>query len=759
MRASCSPDSISKRRRRITSSYVDSPKKNATYKRAFLFLKAQNTVLNSISEMVNKYSMYAPASEKTTLMEMDEWINQINQSKIKDVNQISSEVLTKVQQKLQQPDISSALEKIETMLLTSALSFMRFSSLFFTNQQQQQQTQNDSFLTQKVPKQNSKLISKDSSSTPLVVCRICDELVPLDLFEEHTQSCLAAYKTEAHLTKADNDIKAKIMDIKGKFLDVHWPENRELLITKSLPMLHLVFLLDRALNVQADLLDAVDELEQIQQMIWNLPDNIEFSAFISQSIELVKEKQRHSYALTNAARVLQQTRISGSSSAPTLTNASIRDFNFLKRISAGAYARVFLAQKKKTGDLYAIKVLRRDEVQQKNQMKRVLAEKNILLQFCNQYIVKFYYSIIGRHNLYLVMEYLPGGDLYSLLQNVGCLDEESAKIYAIQIILALRYLHMSGIIHRDLKPDNILIAADGKLKLTDFGLSHIGVVDRQSTTGNQTVSVQDPSLNVAASLVGTPDYIAPEIILNLPHTFTADYWSLGVIIYELLAGEPPFHGETETQTHTNILKGKIDFTDMDISDEAIDFIKSLLKINPKERLGANNFEDILNHPWIKDINIEEEEPPFMPKLVSAEDTGYFEQRYTFNKEDDDDILNDIKESTDFVCDEGIRSFSSMAVNQLGQTNEEVVKKYEYLMSPKSESKSQNHYFSTPVKSSPLVERVDSPNIGSPFKSVKQRMALERRKSHMSPRIDIFEYSDDFLLLFIISIFFFVLFIC
>ena len=743
MRASPSPDSISKRRRRITSSYVDSPKKNAIYKRAFLFLKAQNTVLNSISEMVKKYSMYAPEQEKTALMDMSEWIEQIIQSKIKDINQISSEVLSKVQQKLQETDISSTLEKIETMLLTSALSFMRFSSLFFTNQKIMKQTKkNDSFLTKNIQKENSKLISKGDSSTPLVVCRICDELVPLDLFEEHTQSCLAAYKTEAHLTKADNAIKLQITEVKSKFLDVHWPENREILITKSLPMLHLVFLLDRALNVQADLLEAVDELEEIQQMIWNLPDRVEFAAFISKSIELVKEKQRHSYALTNAARVLQQTRISGSSSAPTLMNASIRDFTFLKRISAGAYARVFLAQKKKTGDLYAIKVLRRDEVQQKNQMKRVLAEKDILLQFCNPYIVKFYYSIIGRHNLYLVMEYLPGGDLYSLLQNVGCLDEESTKIYAIQIILALRYLHQSGIIHRDLKPDNILIGADGKLKLTDFGLSHLGVVDRQSTTGNQSVSVQDPSLNVAASLVGTPDYIAPEIILNLPHTFTADYWSLGVIIYELLNGEPPFHGETETETHTNILKGKIDFTDMEISDEAIDFIKSLLKINPKERLGANKFEDILNHPWIKGINIEEEEPPFMPKLVSAQDTGYFEQRYTFNKDDDDDILIDIKESSDFICDEGMRSFSSIAVNQLGQTNEEVVKKYEHLMSPRSESTAQNHYFSTPVKSSPLVERVDSPNIGSPFKNVKQRMALERRKSHMSPRMDLLEYSDD-----------------
>ena len=214
----------------------------------------------------------------------------------------------------------------------------------------------------------------ESESSPIlcaddtVICRICDELVPLDLFEEHTKSCLAAYKSEAHLTKSDNDIKEMMEQIQNKFLDITWPDYRETLISRSLPMLHLYFLLERSLNVQSDLLDAVDELEQIQQMIWNLPDKVEFSGFVSQSIELVKEKQRHSYALTNAARVLQQTRVSGSASAPTLTNASIRDFNFMKRISAGAYARVFLAQKKKTGDLYAIKVLQRKEIQQKNQM-------------------------------------------------------------------------------------------------------------------------------------------------------------------------------------------------------------------------------------------------------------------------------------------------------------------------------------------------------------------------------------------------------
>lgn len=231
------------------------------------------------------------------------------------------------------------------------------------------------------------------------------------------------------------------------------------------------------------------------------------------------------------------------------------------------------------------------------------------------------------------MEFLPGGDLYSLLQKLGCLNESATKYYILQIVYALQYLHSNGIIHRDLKPDNILVAADGKLKLTDFGLSFIGIVDNQD--------IQNQSLEKAKSIVGTPDYVAPEIILNETHTVSADYWSLGVILYECLVGEPPFHGQNEQETFDNIISGRYQIDeDLELSKKAIDLINKLLTINPEERLGSKDINDIINHPFFNDVNVDDE-PPFKPVLQSEEDTEYFDTRYKFNEKEEADILADI----------------------------------------------------------------------------------------------------------------------
>ena len=241
------------------------------------------------------------------------------------------------------------------------------------------------------------------------------------------------------------------------------------------------------------------------------------------------------------------------------------------------------------------------------------------------------------------MEYLPGGDLYSLLRELGSLDEKSAKIYTYQIVQALGYLHSNGIIHRDLKPDNILISAEGFLKLTDFGLSYIGIVDRQMGE----IVPSDPNLVKSSSFVGTPDYIAPEIILNQEHSFPVDWWSLGIILYEFIMGVPPFHANTEAETHERILKGAYMLPteeDDDVSPECIDFIKQLLQLNPEKRLGTKGVEEILNHPWFKGIDSDHIEPVFKPELKSKEDTGYFQERYEFKGDSDSDIIDDINRS-------------------------------------------------------------------------------------------------------------------
>ncbi|XAR66150.1 Non-specific serine/threonine protein kinase [Bertholletia excelsa] len=218
---------------------------------------------------------------------------------------------------------------------------------------------------------------------------------------------------------------------------------------------------------------------------------------------------------------------------PSKDRTSIEDFEIIKPISRGAFGRVFLARKRATGDLFAIKVLKKADTIRKNAVESILAERNILISVRNPFVVRFFYSFTCRDNLYLVMEYLNGGDLYSLLRNLGCLEEDMARIYIAELVLALEYLHSLNVIHRDLKPDNLLIGPDGHIKLTDFGLSKVGLINSTDDLSGLSVSratfAGDNEPKIASlpsikreqrqkqSVVGTPDYLAPEILLGMGH--------------------------------------------------------------------------------------------------------------------------------------------------------------------------------------------------------------------------------------------------
>jgi serine/threonine protein kinase len=190
-----------------------------------------------------------------------------------------------------------------------------------------------------------------------------------------------------------------------------------------------------------------------------------------------------------------------------------------------------------------------------------------------------------------------------------------------------------------LKPDNVLITSEGALKLTDFGLSYHGLLGRK--TGQTT----DEEIAEARSLVGTPDYIAPEIILRQTHTYTVDWWSLGVLLYELLAGEAPFHANSEAEIYRKILKGvwTIPETDEPLSSQCFDILRGLLNCDPTKRLGANGHQEVLSHPWFAGLDINNLSPPFVPELRNREDTAYFHSReYPFSTEGDHDIEEDIR---------------------------------------------------------------------------------------------------------------------
>eukprot|EP00003_Mantamonas_plastica_P013915 TRINITY_DN2417_c0_g1_i7.p1 TRINITY_DN2417_c0_g1~~TRINITY_DN2417_c0_g1_i7.p1 ORF type:complete len:2226 (+),score=601.07 TRINITY_DN2417_c0_g1_i7:71-6748(+) len=368
----------------------------------------------------------------------------------------------------------------------------------------------------------------------------------------------------------------------------------------------------------------------------------------------------------------------------------IRDFKVLKPISRGAYGRVFLCRKISTGDVFAVKVLSKAEMVRKNQVGHVKAERRIMIATDNHYVVKLFFCFQTKKYLYLVMEYMPGGDLFSLLQMVRRLQEHVAKRYIAELVLALAYLHGKGIVHRDLKPDNILIGANGHIKLTDFGLSRQGIIDKHnklefersgahgnshvvpgkssSSSSSKTASgspsaendtldaegLKTPSITGGPELkerpyscVGTPDYLAPEILMGTGHGQAVDWWSVGIILYELLVGLPPFCDETAEKVFENILQGDIMWPRVpeEMSANAQDLIVSLLNPLVTERLGAHGAMEVMSHPFFSDIEWDtllEQKPVYIPATESEMDTSNFVSLREFKEEfegdsDDEEI--------------------------------------------------------------------------------------------------------------------------
>ncbi|KAK4778993.1 hypothetical protein SAY86_006521 [Trapa natans] len=340
---------------------------------------------------------------------------------------------------------------------------------------------------------------------------------------------------------------------------------------------------------------------------------------------------------------------------PSRDRTTIDDFEIIKPISRGAFGRVFLAKKRTTGDLFAIKVLKKADMIRKNAVESILAERNILISVRNPFVVRFFYSFTCRENLYLVMEYLNGGDMYSLLRNLGCLDEDVARVYIAEVVLALEYLHSLGVVHRDLKPDNLLIAHDGHIKLTDFGLSKVGLINSTddlsgpAACGTSMLDVKEvPDFSISEdqrarwkkrSAVGTPDYLAPEILLGTGHGATADWWSVGIILFELIVGIPAFNAEHPQIIFDNILNCNIPWPRVpeEMSAEAKDLIARLLTEDPHQRLGARGAGEVKQHVFFKDINwdtLARQKAAFVPSSDSALDTSYFTSRYSWNPSDE-----------------------------------------------------------------------------------------------------------------------------
>ncbi|KAL8904295.1 MAG: hypothetical protein Q9207_003359 [Kuettlingeria erythrocarpa] len=298
------------------------------------------------------------------------------------------------------------------------------------------------------------------------------------------------------------------------------------------------------------------------------------------------------------------------------------DFQILKLIGKGTFGQVYLVRKKDTQRLYAMKVLSKKVIVQKKEVAHTLGERNILVRTAmaeSPFIVGLKFSFQTTTDLYLVTSYMSGGELFWHLQKAGRFNEGRAKFYIAELILALQHLHKYDIVYRDLKPENILLDANGHIALCDFGLSKANLTKDDTTN----------------TFCGTTEYLAPEVLLDeAGYTTMVDFWSLGVLVFEMCCGWSPFYADDTQQMYKNIAFGKVRFPKDALSNEGRNFVKGLLNRNPKHRLGAiNDAEDLKSHPFFADMDWialanKSIVPPFKPQLTSVLDTSNFDPEFT-----------------------------------------------------------------------------------------------------------------------------------
>ncbi|KAJ0047456.1 hypothetical protein NL108_000663, partial [Boleophthalmus pectinirostris] len=356
------------------------------------------------------------------------------------------------------------------------------------------------------------------------------------------------------------------------------------------------------------------------------------------------------------------------------TRLGLDDFESLKVIGRGAFGEVRLVQKKDTGHIYAMKILRKADMLEKEQVAHIRAERDILVEADGAWVVKMFYSFQDKRNLYLIMEFLPGGDMMTLLMKKDTLSEEATQFYIAETVLAIDSIHQLGFIHRDIKPDNLLLDSRGHVKLSDFGLC-TGLKKAHRTEFYRNLTHNPPSdfsfqnmnskrkaetwkknrrqlvrkyqllptvllllklqylslssVYQAYSTVGTPDYIAPEVFMQTGYNKLCDWWSLGVIMYEMLIGYPPFCSETPQETYRKVMNWKETLVfppEVPISERAKDLILRYCT-DAENRIGAVSVDEIKSHQFFESVDwehIRERPAAISIEIKSIDDTSNFD---------------------------------------------------------------------------------------------------------------------------------------
>ncbi|XP_067452233.1 microtubule-associated serine/threonine-protein kinase 2 isoform X7 [Thunnus thynnus] len=324
------------------------------------------------------------------------------------------------------------------------------------------------------------------------------------------------------------------------------------------------------------------------------------------------------------------------------------DFENIKLISNGAYGAVFLVRHKETRQRFAMKKINKQNLILRNQIQQAFVERDILTFAENPFVVSMFCSFETRRHLCMVMEYVEGGDCATLLKNIGALPVDMARMYFAETVLALEYLHNYGIVHRDLKPDNLLITSMGHIKLTDFGLSKIGLMSLTTNLYEGHIE-KDTREFLDKQVCGTPEYIAPEVILRQGYGKPVDWWAMGVILYEFLVGCAPFFGDTPEELFGQVISDEIIWPEEDeaLPQEAQDLICKLLRQNPLERLGTGSAFEVKQHSFFTELDwnsLLRQKAEFIPQLESEDDTSYFDTRsdryHHVDSEEEDDTNDD-----------------------------------------------------------------------------------------------------------------------
>lgn len=297
---------------------------------------------------------------------------------------------------------------------------------------------------------------------------------------------------------------------------------------------------------------------------------------------------------------------------------SLEDFALIRVIGKGSFGKVTLVRKKTNSKIFAMKILSKAHLLKRKQVEHTKTERRVLSVVSHPFIVGLHYAFQTTSKLYFVLDYCPGGELFFHLSRKGRFDEAMARFYTAELVVALEHLHSLGVVYRDLKPENILLDEMGHIKLADFGLAKDAVTESDSG---------------ANSLCGTPEYLAPEVLARKGHGTAVDWWGLGMVLYEMLTGLPPWYTRNRQELFARIREAPLEIPDY-LSAEAASLISLLLHREPEKRLGSRGAGDVKAHRFFRGVDWDGllwSEPPFKPSDPQAKeegDTSNFDKEFT-----------------------------------------------------------------------------------------------------------------------------------